>query len=120
MKREELFDTMMVIHTNITNDKFRSLFLKREIKDLDETLKKMKTAVERDVVGELDTSGKPKYSNADKRAAEVQLRLDNNTIYVDNNNKREIKQKEIEDLEIQISSNSYMFRAYESFANFKE
>lgn len=119
MKKEELLDSMVALSREITTKKTQVLNLKREIKDLDESLKKIKVNIERDVADELD-NGKPKYSNADKRMVEAQARLDSHPTYSTINTDRENKQKMVEDIEIQISSNSYMFRAYESFANFKE
>jgi len=120
MTRDEIFTKLMELAILINNNKKKSLYEKRQIVVLNTELKKTKLKYELDVANEVDAAGKPKYSNADKRSVEVANRLETDKVYCEKEKLRDAKQEAIEDIEIEVSNDVYMFRAYEAFANFKE
>lgn len=119
MERQDIFESMTKYATDIKNMKTRILSLKNQAADINVRTKEVKLEIEREVANEVDQNGKAVFSNADKRSAETTLRLDGHPTYNADVELMNKLLKDVEELEIELSYNSYMFRAYESYANYR-
>jgi len=120
MTKDELLHEMKTLAALINNEKKRALYEKRQIAKLTLGLKKLKAKYELDVLNELDSAGKAKFSNSEKRTAEVNRLLDLNADYREQEDLVESKQMIVEDSELDASYNSYLFRAYEVYGKNNE
>lgn len=89
---------------------------KKKKEEFDFFIKKTESKTTRDVEYELDSNGKPKFSNSDKRKLEVELRLSNNPDYQSILTYVDALKKEMDELSLQLEFINNKFKAARALA----
>jgi len=89
-------------------------------KDIQENISVFKRKLMLDIADELDTNGKPMFSNQAKRDAEFDIRIATNTNYTHLLNDVDIIEKQITELQMAIENLHYDFRIEEIISRYSE
>lgn len=117
---KELKTKLTEIKDRMMAGKVKLLGLVEIKKENGEILSNIKRDLILEIAEELDTNGKPAFSNQIKRDAEFDIRIVKNTKYselIDDNNKIE---KEINEIQIKIENAHYDFRIEEILSRYGE
>lgn len=81
--------------------------------DLDQKIKLIEAEMMEVITDEVDDKGKPIFSNADKRNAEMKIRLAKDELYIQFKDEAKTLKKAIQELTLKIDHTSRNFKIYE-------
>lgn len=114
----EFIDEMLMMNNNIRQMKTH---LAEHYQNLEETENKIKQleAVVMDIITEETENGKPKFSNADKRNAELKIRLSGDVLYEETKARLSELKKQISALNIELDHTIRKFDVYKILGQLK-
>lgn len=114
----EFITEMMDMNDHIKNDKTVLTELYQKLEETENSIKQLE-ASEMEIITEETENGKPKYSNADKRGAELKSRLSTNEIYTQLKTSHTEIKKQISSLNIELDHLIRKFDIYKILGKYQ-
>lgn len=114
----EFICDMMKINDEIKTRKILLSDLYQKLEETETEVKRQEATV-MDLITEETENGKPKYSNADKRNAEMKIRLSSDVLYAESKNRLAELKKTISSSTIELDHLSRQFDIYKILGQYK-